>query len=54
MRTWGSINIGHGIRKGRSYGPEDLGPPRLPSWRKWELCHGLIKAAEPEIADQEA
>lgn len=30
MRTWGSINIGGGIRIGRSYGPEDLGPPRHP------------------------
>lgn len=29
MRTWGSINISHGIRIGRSYGPEDMGPPRL-------------------------
>ena len=28
MRTWGSINIGHGIRIGRSYGvPKTLGRP---------------------------
>ena len=46
MRTWGSINIGHGIRIGRSYGPEDLGPPRLPSYRRFELRKGLRAAAK--------
>jgi hypothetical protein len=40
-RSWISVPIGHGIR----IADAEL-RPRLPSWRKYELCHGLIKAAE--------
>jgi hypothetical protein len=44
-RTWLSIPIGRtAIRIGRSIADSEL-RPRLPGWRKFELCHGLIKAA---------
>jgi hypothetical protein len=45
-RTWLSVPLGRtGIRIGRSIADSEL-RPHLPSWRKFELCHGLIKAAE--------
>jgi hypothetical protein len=45
-RTWVSIPILRtGIRIGRSWADSEL-RPRMPAWRKWELCHGLIKAAK--------
>ena len=45
-RTWLSIPILRtGIRVGRSWSDSEL-RPRLPAWRKWELYHGLIKAAK--------
>lgn len=45
-RSWISVPIARtGIRIGRSIADSEL-RPHLPSWRKWELCHGLIKAAE--------
>jgi hypothetical protein len=44
-RTWLSVPIGFGIRVGRSISDSEL-RPRMPAWRKWELCHGLIKAAK--------
>jgi hypothetical protein len=46
-RTWLSVPILRtGIRIGRSIADSELRQHRLPSWRKFELCHGLIKAAE--------
>lgn len=53
MRTWGSINVGHGIRVGRSYGPEDFGPPRLLRYRRYELRQGLMAAAKARGADMD-
>jgi hypothetical protein len=45
-RSWISIPILRtGIRIGRSISDSEL-RPRLPRWRKWELCQGLIKAAK--------
>jgi hypothetical protein len=44
-RTWISVPIGHRIRIGRSIADSEW-RGRLPGWRKYELCHGLIKAAE--------
>jgi hypothetical protein len=45
MRTWGSINIGHGIRIGRSMADSEL-RPKVPGWRRFDepsaserLCH---------------
>jgi hypothetical protein len=45
-RTWLSIPVGKtGIRVGRSVADSEL-RGQLPGWRRYELCHGLIKAAE--------
>jgi hypothetical protein len=43
-RTFLSVSLGHGIRVGRSISDSDL-RRRLPSWRKYELIHGLMRAA---------
>jgi hypothetical protein len=44
-RTWLSVPIGRtGIRIGRSISDSEL-RRRLPSWRKWELIHGLMRSA---------
>jgi hypothetical protein len=52
MRNWVSVNIGHGIRVGQSRGPEDRGPPRLPSWRKYELRQTLLKVGTAKTKEE--
>jgi hypothetical protein len=37
MRQWISIRGPGGMRMGQSIGPEDFGPPKLPSWRRYEI-----------------
>jgi hypothetical protein len=44
-RTWLSVSIGNGIRLGRSFSDAEF-HARLPSFRRYELRHGLQKAAE--------
>jgi hypothetical protein len=45
MRQWISIRGPGGLRFGQSIGPEDFGPPKLPSWRRYELRKQLETAA---------
>jgi hypothetical protein len=45
MRQWISIRGPGGMRMGQSIGPEDFGPPKLPSWRRYELRRQLQTAA---------
>ena|ERR1700730_13333014 len=45
MRQWISIRGPGGLRFGQSIGPEDFGPPKLPSWRRYELRKQLQTAA---------
>jgi hypothetical protein len=45
MRQWVSIRGPGGLRFGQSIGPEDFGPPKLPSWRRYELRKQLQTAA---------
>ena len=44
MRQWISIRGPGGLRFGQNIGPEDFGPPKLPSWRRYELRKGLQPA----------
>jgi len=46
MRQWVSIRGPGGLRFGQSIGPEDFRPPKLPSWRRYELRLNLQAAAE--------
>jgi hypothetical protein len=48
MRIWFSgPRLFNGlVRPGISFGKEDFGPPRLPSWRRHELRAGLQAAAK--------
>jgi len=45
MRYWLSFRGPFGTRPGFSIGPEDI-HPRLPSYRRYELRHGLQEAAK--------
>ncbi len=45
MRQWISVRGPYGMRFGQSWGPEDRGPPKLPSWRRYEIRQMLIDAA---------
>jgi hypothetical protein len=45
MRQWISIRGPGGLRFGQSIGPKDFGPPKLPSWRRYELHKQLQTAA---------
>jgi hypothetical protein len=45
VRQWVSIRGPGGLRFGQSIGPEDFGPPKLPSWRRYELRKQLQTAA---------
>ena len=45
MRQWISIRGPGSLRFGQSIGPEDFGPPKLPSWRRYELRKQLQTAA---------
>jgi hypothetical protein len=45
MRQWISVRGPYGMRFGQSIGPEDLGPPKLPSWHRYELRKQLQTAA---------
>jgi hypothetical protein len=45
MRQWISIRGPGGLRFGQSIGPEDFGPPKLPSWCRYELRKQLETAA---------
>ncbi|HEY8005694.1 MAG TPA: hypothetical protein VIE66_02555 [Methylocella sp.] len=48
MRIWfsGPRLLNGLVRPGISFGREDFGPPRLPSWRRHELRAGLQSAAK--------
>ena len=48
MRQWISVRGPGGLRFGQSIGLEDFGPPKLPSWRRYELRKRL-QAAAPSI-----
>jgi hypothetical protein len=43
-RNFISLSLGHGLRIGRSFSDSEL-RRRLPSWRKYELIHGLMRSA---------
>jgi hypothetical protein len=45
MMQWISVRGPGGLRFGQSIGPEDLGPPKLLSWRRYELRKQLQTAA---------